>query len=180
MRHLTPVPSSANIDLEIGSADSKGGCEMRTRITAVLTAGLLLALVFAPGAAADRVYHSQHVALTPVGGAPLRSGFVENVHPDGPQVYAHEIYVLNGAVANASLEVHLLAYPFDPTCSGEPADFGFTSLDTDAVGNGSADRFITPADIPPQLRGATHGVRWEITSDGVVLYETGCNAVTLD
>ncbi len=63
---------------------------------------LLLAAAFAttavavatPLAAADAVYHSQHIALNPIGGAPLRSGFVENIHADGPQVYAHELYVL--------------------------------------------------------------------------------------
>src|SRR5215208_4970857 len=31
-----------------------------------------------PLASADRVYHSQHLALAPLGNAPLRSGFVEN------------------------------------------------------------------------------------------------------
>ncbi len=55
---------------------------------------LLLAAAFAgtavaagaPLAAADAVYHSQHIALNPIGGASLRSGFVENIHTDGPQV----------------------------------------------------------------------------------------------
>jgi hypothetical protein len=42
--------------------------------------------VAAPLAAADAVYHSQHIALNPIGDAPLRSGFVENIHADGPQV----------------------------------------------------------------------------------------------
>src|SRR5918995_4504060 len=97
---------------------------MRTRIAIGLTATLLLALMLAPGAAADRVYHSEHVALQPVGGAPLRSGFVENIHANGPRVFAHEIYVLDGAAPNASYEVHLLAYLFDPTCTGAPTDFG--------------------------------------------------------
>ncbi len=30
-------------------------------------------------AAGDAVYHSQHIALHPVGEAPLHSGFVENI-----------------------------------------------------------------------------------------------------
>ena len=51
----------------------------------------------APFAAADRVYHSEHLRFEPVGGAPLRSGFVENIKAKGPRVYAHEIFVLNGA-----------------------------------------------------------------------------------
>ena len=53
-------------------------------------------------AAGDAVYHSQHIGLHPVGGALLHSGFVENIHPNGPQVYAHEVYVLNGANGNAT------------------------------------------------------------------------------
>jgi hypothetical protein len=153
---------------------------MRTRIATGLTTALVLAMVLSPGAAADSVYHSQHIALEPVGNAPLRTGFVENVHANGPTIYAHEIYVLNGAAPNASLEVHLLAYLFDPSCSVPPTDFGSVPLQTNLVGNGRADRFFTPADVPPAIRGATHGIRWEVTSNGTVLYETGCNAVTLD
>lgn len=153
---------------------------MRTRIVIALTAVVVLALAVAPAAAADQVYHSQHVALQPVGGAPLRSGFVENVHANGPTIYAHEIYVLNGAVPSASLQVHLLAYLFDPSCSGSPTDFGFVPLETNGAGNGRADRFFSPADVPPQIRHATLGIRWEVTSNGTVVYETGCNAVTLD
>jgi hypothetical protein len=106
---------------------------------------------------------------------------VENVHANGPTIYAHEIYVLNGAVPNAALEVHLLAYVSDPSCSVPLTDFGSVPLQTNGAGNGRADRFFRPADVPPTIRGATHGIRWEVTtSDGTVLYETGCNAVTLD
>ena len=61
----------------------------------------LVFAVLAPPAAADRVYHSEHLQLAPVGGAPLRSGFVENTKAEGPKIYAHEIFVLNGAVPNA-------------------------------------------------------------------------------
>jgi hypothetical protein len=153
---------------------------MHTRIATGLTTALILALALTPSATADQVYHSQHIALEPVSTAPLRSGFVENVHPNGPTIYAHEIYVLNGAVPNADLEVHLVAYLFDPTCSGLPTDFGAVPLDTNGVGNGSADRFFAPADVPPAIRHATHGIRWEVTGTDGVLYETGCNAVTLD
>ena len=152
---------------------------MRTRITLGLTAGLLLALVLVPGAAADKVYHSQHIALEPVGGAPLRNGFVQNIHANGPKIYAHEIYRLNGAAPKTSYEVHLMAYPFDTKCSVTPADFGFTPLETNRAGNGRADRFFTPDQVPPEARG-THGIRWEVTLSGVVVYETGCETVTLD
>src|SRR4029453_3553390 len=44
----------------------------------------------------DSNYPPAHIALAPVGSAPLTSGFVENIHANGPNVYAHEIYQLNG------------------------------------------------------------------------------------
>jgi hypothetical protein len=153
---------------------------MRARIPMAITACLVLALALVPWAAADRVYHSQHIALKPVGGAPLKKGFVENIHANGPNIYSHEIYKLNGAAPNASYEVHLLAYPFDTTCSVAPTDFGFKSLETNGVGNGRADRFFKVSDVPPTIRNATHGIRWVVTLNGVPVYETGCNSVTLD
>ena len=58
-----------------------------------------------PIAAADSVYHTEHLALRPVGDAPLRSGFVNNIKAQGPMVYAHEVYVLNGALPNETYTV---------------------------------------------------------------------------
>ena len=110
----------------------------------------------------------------------LGKGFVENIHADGPQVYAHEVYVLNHALPNTAYEVHLLAYPFDPACEGTAAGFGFTTLTTNGAGNGRAKRLIRPADVPGELRDATHGIRWEVRSGGVTVYATDCTAVTLD
>jgi hypothetical protein len=42
----------------------------------------------------------RRVAVVPVGGAPLRSAFVENLHANGSDVYAHEQYVLVGPDAD--------------------------------------------------------------------------------
>ena len=39
-------------------------------------------------AAADQVYHTERLELVPVGGAPLQSGFVVNIHPNGPINFA--------------------------------------------------------------------------------------------
>jgi len=139
-----------------------------------------IVLVLAPGALADDVYHSEHMRLEPVGSAPLKNGFVENIHADGPKVYAHEVYVLNRALPNTAYEVHLLAYPFDPECEGTPAGFGFTTLTTNGAGNGRAKRLIRPADVPAELRDATHGIRWEVRTGGVTVYATDRTAVTLD
>jgi hypothetical protein len=140
----------------------------------------VVVLALAPVAVADEVYHSEHMRLEPVGGAPLGKGFIENIHADGPTIYAQEVYVLNHASPNTAYEVHLLAYPFDPECAGAPTEFGFTTLITNKTGNGRAKRLIRPADVPVELRDATHGIRWEVRSGGATLYATDCTAVTLD
>lgn len=136
--------------------------------------------VLAGSAAGDAVYHSQHIDLQPVAGAPLHAGFVENIHVNGPQVYAHEVYVLNGAEAGATYQVTIQLYPFDTTCSGTPSPIPTALLATNGHGNGKAQFFFRPADVPPALRGATHGILWQLSSGGSVVYRTGCSAVTLD
>src|SRR4051812_12333318 len=122
-----------------------------------MTALVMTAVAFTlvPGAAADDVYHSEHMALEPVGSAPLRTGFVENTHANGPAVYAQEIYILNGAAPNTDYEVHLVAYAFDPGCEGAPTDFGSAPLTTNGAGNGRAKRVFRPTDVPAGLRDAT-------------------------
>jgi len=76
---------------------------MKRRL-AVLTLAAAAAVVgaFPPLASADRVYHSEHLSLAPVGSAPLCSGFGESVKADGPTVYAHEIFVLGGALPDST------------------------------------------------------------------------------
>jgi hypothetical protein len=135
--------------------------------------------VAAPLAAADAVYHSQHIALNPIGGAPLRSGFVENIHADGPQVYAHELYVLNGAEPETTYQVMLLLYPFDPSCASDAVPIPTASFQTNPAGDGIGQFIFRPGDVPTALRRATHGIRWEVTS-GSSTYSTVCSSVTLD
>ena len=130
-------------------------------------------------AAADAVYQSERLDLEGLGGAP-GGGMVVNVHANGPQVYAHELYVLNGAAPNTDYEVHLVAYAFDPVCEGAPSDFGSAPLTTNRAGNGRAKRVFRPNDVPAELRDATHGIRWEVSTDGTTVYQTQCTAVTLD
>jgi hypothetical protein len=145
---------------------------------ALLTAGIL-----APAALADRDYHAEHLPLVPVGAAPLDSGFVENIHPNGPQVYAHEIYSLKGAAPETTYLVYLLVHLVDTGCDSLAAtSFGSTELQTNGAGNGTADRFIPS--VPEAIRDQTHGVRWEVRTvvSGVetLVYRTGCTNVTLD
>jgi hypothetical protein len=131
-------------------------------------------------ASADAVYHAQHIPLTPVGDEPLRNGFVQNIHANGPIVYAHEQYVVNGAAADASLQVTLLIWTANTECSGDPALVVPTAVvATNAVGNGTADAVFTPTDAG-DLRGHTVSIRWELSEEGTVMYATDCEIVTLD
>jgi hypothetical protein len=138
------------------------------------------AMLLLPGTAAgDAVYHSQHVDLHPVAGAPLHSGFVENIHPNGPNVFAHEIYVLNGAERNNTYQVTLFIFS-STTCDPGSllAAIETAQIETNGSGNGVADFFISP-DAIGGLHGATVGVSWTVTS-ATSSYETRCTTVTLD
>jgi hypothetical protein len=156
---------------------------MRARTTSRLLLAaafaMTVAAVAAPLAAADAVYHSQHIALNPIGSAPLRTGFVENIHADGPHVYAHEIYALNGAEPDTTYHVTLLLFPFDSGCLSGAVPIPTASFHTSPAGDGIGQFIFRPGDVPAALRGATHGIRWEVAS-GSSTYSTACSSVTLD
>jgi hypothetical protein len=161
---------------------------MRSRfaIAAALVAALTLGLVAAtalpgPAARADNVYHSAHIALHRVGDEPLRSGFVENIHANGPTIFAHEIYVLNGAEPGITYQVMLNIFAFDPTCVGTPAAVMPTAaITTNAAGNGRGDAVFRPSDVPAILRHATHGIIWTVSDSSGIEFSSGCQVVTLD
>src|SRR6266545_7542331 len=140
----------------------------------------IISLLTVTGAAADKVYHTDQIPLVPVADAPLKSGHIINIHPNGPQVFARERYVLIGAESNAVYQVNLLLYPNEPECDGEAVVIPTAEIETNGVGNGTAQVVIRPADIG-DLHGATHGVAWEVTLEGEAVYEAAfCSAVTLD
>ncbi len=143
----------------------------------------LILMVFVSAVSADGVYHSDHVEYHPVGAQPLRSGFVENIHPNGPQLYAIERHALNGASPNTEYFIQPLIYLADAGCTVGlvpfPVDF---SISTNGVGNGT-----TLTTLPPEaaegLAGLTINVRWQLLEgapDGPVAYETECAVITLD
>ena len=130
-------------------------------------------------ASADRVYHSQHLVLTPVADAPLRSGFVENIKAQGPRIYAHELFVLNGASPFTTYTVVRNFFVFQPDCTGDALVEEVTDLQTNAAGNGRGDVVVRPATVAG-FEG-DHGVFFTVTDEtGAVLYRTACSAVTLD
>jgi hypothetical protein len=140
-----------------------------------------IAAVFVPLAAADAVYHTEHLTLNPVGGASLRSGFVQNIKAEGPEVYAHELFVLNGAAPSTTYTVTRNFFVFNPDCGGEPdLKTKVGEIATNGAGNGSDDAVIRPEEIPSFLVGE-HGVLWTVAdAAGTPRYETACTAVTLD
>jgi hypothetical protein len=129
-------------------------------------------------AGGDQVYPSQHIPLHPVGTAPLRTGFVENIHANGPNVYAHEVYVVVGA-SPMTYDVTIAVYVQDPACSTTPLQIVTATLTTNAEGSGRADVFFSPEDADG-LRGASHGAIWSLSVSGAPLYETDCSTIVLD
>jgi hypothetical protein len=132
-------------------------------------------------AAADAVYHTQHMPLAPVRDAPLRSGFVQNIKANGPTIYAHEVYVLNGAAPRTTYTVTNNFHFDDPTCNDPDSNFpsDTAQLRTNRAGNARADVFFVPDDVAG-LEGI-HGVSWTVqNAAGDVVYRTGCSTVTLD
>jgi hypothetical protein len=147
-----------------------------------LTASAAAFAALAPlPAAADRVYHSEHLDLAAVGGAPLRSGFVQNIKAEGPRIYAHEIFVLNGARKRTVYTVTRDFFFQDPECAGSLVfhDVDIAELRTNASGNARGDVFVEPAEVAG-FEGV-HGVEWTVRdAAGAIAYRTSCTAVTLD
>jgi len=151
---------------------------MRRVLMTFALAGIVV-MTGAVSARADGLYHSQHIALSPIGDAPLRSGYVENIHANGPNVYAHEQYVVNGAEPNSTYQVVLLVFPLDTTCSGAPVTIPTALITTNAAGNGNTYHVFTPADAEG-LHGLTVGGTWILTNGNTAEYTTSCATIHLD
>ena len=108
----------------------------------VLAATAVLAGALVATAAADRVYHTDRLELKGVGGAP-GGGAVVNIHPNGPNVFAHEIYTLKHA-APGQYQVSLNVFPASLNCTGSSLALPTATLTTNAIGNGRADVKFTP------------------------------------
>lgn len=141
----------------------------------VVMATAVLAAAFAGTAAADQVYHTERLELSGVGGAP-GGGMVVNIHPNGPNVYAHEIYTLRHAVPG-TYQVFLNLFPTSLNCTGPSGALPTATITTNAIGNGWADVKFTPEDVGA-LRGMTFSISWSVV--GPATYVTACTVVTLD
>jgi opacity protein-like surface antigen len=146
----------------------------------ILLAVAVVALVIVSAASADAVNHSQHISLTPVAAGEAGSGFVENIHANGPNIYAHEQYSLNNGSPLTTYEVLIhLSAPADTTCSAPFLVLTTASFTTNVAGNGSANHVFTPTDAGP-LRGATWRAYWTLETPAGVAYTTSCQTIVLD
>jgi hypothetical protein len=149
---------------------------MRRLLLAVAVVGLAIV----PAASADAVYPSQHISLTPVAVGEAGSGFVENIHADGPNIYAHEQYFLRNGLPLTTYEVVIhLSAPTDTTCSAPFLVLPTVSFTTNRAGNGSAYHVFTPTDAGP-LRRATWQAYWTLETAAGVAYTTSCVTIVLD
>jgi hypothetical protein len=140
-------------------------------VAAVLA--LVAVPVFASTAAADMFFHTSHAELTPIGDAPLKSGFVNDMHSEGEVNAAHEVYQLNGALPNTDYVIMLHIYGPDATCTGDGRAVVPTTISTNAAGNGQAIREFAASTGPPRPPTTTH-IRWIVTLNGTPVYQTGC------
>ena len=130
-------------------------------------------------AAADQYFHTSHAALTPIGGAPLQSGFVNDIHANGGVIAAQERYVLNGAMPDTTYSVALHLSFADPTCTVVNAVFPSTTFTTNGAGNGEAGFTFNSTKPPPPPNPRTVYIRWVISSGGVPQYQTDCIPVSI-
>jgi hypothetical protein len=150
------------------------------RFGASLLVGAVLVCLSVAPAGADSTYHTGHIDLAPVASAPLSSGFVQNIHANGPNVYAHEIYQLNGAEPSSSYQVVLSIWTANISCSGESAlQLSTAVVSTNVAGNGLADIVFTPADADG-LRGLTVSAMWTLWNGPAATYATDCEILSLD
>jgi len=146
----------------------------------VVSAAALLLISLSGSAYADQQYHTQQYDLSSIGGAPLRSGFVENIHADGPTVFAHERYVLNGGSPDTLYRVVLSIWTSNLTCSGIPFQLQPAELQTNAAGNAAGGHTFSPQNVVQAgLLGRTVSAMWQFWTVGSPSYETGCEVVSL-
>jgi hypothetical protein len=153
---------------------------MRGKLVTLVVA-LAAPLLLAAFAWADQSFHTSHADVHPVAGAPLRSGFVNDIHTQGVTIGAQERYQLNGAQPDTTYTVALWIYPAGSgSCAGAPVvKFATETFTTNAAGNGEAGHtfFANPSAPPPSP--VPIPIKWVFSSGGVPQYESDCVLVTL-
>jgi hypothetical protein len=147
-----------------------------------LSVASVVASLWVSPAGADATFHTAHFALSPIGSAPLSSGFVQNIHANGPNIFAREMYQLNQAEPNTSYQVVISIWTSNTSCSGSTTlRFPTAALATNAAGNGLADHVFTPEDVTRAgLHGLTVSAVWTLFNGTTAAYATDCEVVSLD
>jgi hypothetical protein len=147
----------------------------RTLVLGVLSAVALFALVTT--ALADQAFHTLKAPLSPVGDAPLRSGWIADIHANGPIIGAHEEYHLTGASPNTTYQVVIQFYPGVTGCPSGAVALPTATLTTNAAGDGNAD-WVFPGGPPGAV--TQNSAVWQLVGPGdVVAYQTDCQLVLI-
>ena len=102
---------------------------------------------------------------------------MENIHTNGPTVYAMERYALVDAVpGNDAVTPYLFA---DTSCTKGIGALRSVMFATNAVGNGVGDLRL-PLSAVAGFHGATKGIIWRLAGDTGASYDTACSTVVLD
>jgi hypothetical protein len=142
------------------------------RFSVLVALVLCAALVAAAPAFGDAVYHSQHIALVSDTGTTV--GFVENIHANGPTIYAQERYVLIGAEPGR----YTVTLTIDAPGMPDPLVLTSATFTTNARGNAVGKVTFDPA-AADGLRGSTVQIVWTVSSTGAT-YQTAPQTVVLD
>jgi hypothetical protein len=129
------------------------------RILVLISVLAVIGLFVIPSgvAFADQTYHTERLPLHSVDpDYPLRNGMVVNIHANGPNNFAIEEYILNGATPDTTYEICrvfaenlYVGPPYPPGTylpAGWPIDTGY-SIHTDKNGNGNCQIKLTPEDL---------------------------------
>lgn len=147
----------------------------------VMVTAIVVLMAAAP-VAADQVHHTTRSAFHAAGDAPLRSGFIANIHANGPNVFAHEVYALNGAMPDTTFQVVAHVYIDDLSCGGDPyVSLPIGEITTNRAGN-ATDDIVLSLETANALgfRNGTGADRWEILLDGEVIYASDCTLAIAD
>lgn len=165
---------------------------MRKLLVIATIAMIGVLLVPSAIALADQNYHTERLSLNVVDdGHSLRNGMVVNIHPNGPNNGAIELYKLNGANPNTDYEVwweidgmgeiptNAWAYPDDP--NPNEIDASPVVVHTNKKGNGHVSYKITrDYQVAMGFVGFDGMVKWLFKADGVTAFETDWTHVTVD
>jgi hypothetical protein len=150
---------------------------LRRRILVLVAVSAAALGALATTALADQAFHTLKAPLSAVGDAPLRSGWISDIHANGPIIGAHEEYHLNGGIPNTTFQVVIQFYRGVTGCpSGSAVPLPTAQLTTNAAGNGNAD-WVFPGGPPGQV--TQNSAIWQLVGPDGIAYQTDCQLVLI-